>query len=143
MIKYQRILCPIDFSDISNHVFKIAIDLAEQFKADLYVIHVYQYPASAFPEGIYFAPDDMGTKIQGLLLTRLEEFVNTSSTSKINITSNLCEGIPDVEIINSADEINADMIVMGSHGRTGLSHVLLGSVAERVIRTSNIPVLSV
>jgi len=63
--------------------------------------------------------------------------------TKINITSNLYEGIPHVEIISAADENNANLIVMGTHGRTGLSHVLLGSVAERVIRTSSVPVLSV
>ena len=143
MIKYRHLLCPIDFSDISNHAFQTAIDLAEQFKADLHVIHVFQLPASTFPDGIYSAPDDMEDKIESQLLNRLDEFVKNNATPKINITTSLYEGIPHVEIINSANEINADLIVMGTHGRTGLSHVLLGSVAERVIRTSKIPVLSV
>jgi nucleotide-binding universal stress UspA family protein len=143
MIEYRRILCPIDFSDISDNAFQIAVDLAEQLKADLHVIHVFQLPASNFPDGIYCAPDDIETQIEGPLLNRLDEFVKDNATSKINITTGLYEGIPHIEITSSADENNADMIVMGTHGRTGLSHVLLGSVAERVIHTSKIPVLTV
>jgi nucleotide-binding universal stress UspA family protein len=143
MIKYQQLLCPIDFSGISDNAFQIAIDLAEQLKADLHVIHVFQFPASDFPDGIYDAPDEAEAKIEVQLLNRLDEFVKNNATSKINITTGLYEGVPDVEIIRSADENNADMIVMGTHGRTGLSHVLLGSVAERVIHTSSIPVLTV
>lgn len=143
MIKYKCLLCPVDFSDISNHAFQIAIDLALRFKADLHVIHVFQLPASAFPEGVYDAPDGMETKIESELLNRLDEFVNNNTTPKTNITTGIYEGIPHVEIIRSADENNVDMVIMGTHGRTGLSQVLLGSVAERVIRTSSIPVLLV
>ena len=51
MIKYKHLLCPIDFSDVSNHAFKVATDLAATFKADLHVIHVFQMPASTIPEG--------------------------------------------------------------------------------------------
>ena len=143
MIKYKCILCPIDFSDISNHAFQIAIDLAEQFKSDLHVIHVYQLPASTFPDGIYCAPDDIEATIEGQLSDRLDEFVKNNSTPNVNIITDICEGIPYVEIKRAADDINADMIVMGTHGRTGLPHVILGSVTERVIHISNIPVLTV
>ena len=75
--------------------------------------------------------------------TKLDEFIKNYSTLEINITTGSYAGFPHVEIINSAKESNADMIVMGTHGRTGLSHVILGSVAERVIRISDIPVLTV
>jgi len=83
MIEYQRLLCPIDFSDISNLAFQVAVDLAERFKADLHVIHVFQLPASTFPEGIYSAPDDdMEDKIEGQLLNRLDEFIKNNATYK-------------------------------------------------------------
>lgn len=143
MNKYRRLLCPVDFSDVSIHAFQIAIDLAKLFKADLHVIHVFQMPASAIPEGAYDIPDDMEDKIKDHLTKKLDEFIKDHSTTGINITTGLYAGFPHAEIINSADETNADMIVMGTHGRTGFSHVLLGSVAERVIRTSDIPVLTV
>ena len=81
--------------------------------------------------------------IEEQISKKLDEFVKNNASSKINITTGIYEGIPHVEIIRSADENKADIIVMGTHGRTGLSHVLLGSVAERVIRTSSIPVLSI
>jgi nucleotide-binding universal stress UspA family protein len=121
----------------------MAIDLAVLFKADLHVMHVFQMPASAIPEVAYDIPDDMEDEIKGHLSKKLDEFIKNYPTQEINITTGLYAGFPYVEIINSADEIKADMIVMGTHGRTGFSHVLLGSVAERVIRTSDIPVLTV
>jgi nucleotide-binding universal stress UspA family protein len=85
----------------------------------------------------------MEDKVKSHFSKKLDEFINNHSTLEINITTVTYTGFPHVEIINSAKEVNADMIVMGTHGRTGLSHVLLGSVAERVIRTSDIPVLTV
>ena len=143
MNKYRRLLCPVDFSDVSKNAFQIAIDLAVLFKADLHVMHVFQMPASTIPEGIYDIPDDMEDKVKSHFSKKLDEFIKNHSTPEINITTGSYAGFPHVEIINSAKEAKADMIVMGTHGRTGLSHVLLGSVAERVIRTSDIPVLTV
>ncbi len=143
MNKYRRLLCPVDFSDVSKNAFQIAIDLAVLFKADLHVIHVFQMPASTIPEGIYDIPDDMEDKVKSHFSKKLDEFIKNHSTPEINITTGSYAGFPHVEIIKYVNEANADMIVMGTHGRTGLSHVLLGSVTERVIRTSDIPVLTV
>lgn len=143
MNKYRRLLCPVDFSDVSKNAFQIAIDLAVLFKADLHVIHVFQMPASTIPEGIYDIPDDMEDKVKSHFSKKLDEFIKNHSTPEINIITGSYAGFPHVEIIKYVNEANADMIVMGTHGRTGLSHVLLGSVTERVIRTSDIPVLTV
>ena len=143
MNKYRQLLCPVDFSDVSKNAFQIAIDLAVLFKADLHVMHVFQMPASTIPEGIYDIPDDAEDKVKSHFSKKLDEFIKNHSTPEINITTGLYAGFPHVEIIKYANETNADMIVMGTHGRTGLSHVLLGSVTERVIRTSDIPVLTV
>ena len=143
MNKYRRLLCPVDFSGISKNAFQIAIDLAVLFKADLHVMYVFQMPASTIPEGIYDIPDDAEDKVKNHFSKKLGEFIKNHSTPEINITTGLYAGFPHVEIIKYANETNADMIVMGTHGRTGLSHVLLGSVTERVIRTSDIPVLTV
>ena len=143
MNKYRQLLCPVDFSDVSKHAFQIAIDLAVLFKADLHVMHVFHMPASTIPEGIYDIPDDMEDKVKSHFSKKLDEFIKNYSTLEINITTGSYAGFPHVEIINSAKESNADMIVMGTHGRTGLSQVILGSVAERVIRISDIPVLTV
>ena len=144
MVKYKLILCPVDFSDISDNAFLTALDLAEQFKADLHVIHVYHLPTSSYPEGIYSVPAvEEESRVKDQLSKKLEEYVRNKATSNVKITTDLYEGIPHIEITGYAEKFNADMIVMGTHGRTGLSHVLLGSVAERVIHTSHIPVLTV
>ena len=71
------------------------------------------------------------------------EFVQETKKPDVKITTGVYKGNPDVEIITSARENQADMIVMGTRGKTGLSHVLLGSVAERVIRNAEVPVMTV
>lgn len=141
-MEYKRILCPVDFSDISKRVLEIAADLAKRFGADLHVIHVFQLPATML-EAVYEDPTDMEEEIRQRLNDKLNEFVQKTKKPDVKITTGVYEGVPDVEIITSARENQADMIVMGTRGKTGLSHVLLGSVAERVIRNAEVPVMTV
>jgi nucleotide-binding universal stress UspA family protein len=142
-MEYKRILCPVDFSDISTRVLQIAADLANRFGADLHVIHVFQLPATTIMEAVYEDPANMEDKIKKRLNDKLKEFVQETKKPDVKITTGVYKGIPDVEIITAARENQADMIVMGTQGKTGLSHVLLGSVAERVIRHAEVPVLTV
>ncbi len=142
-MEYKRILCPVDFSDISTRVLQTAADLANRFGAELYVIHVFQLPASSLPEAVYEAPVDLEDQIQKRLGAKLNEFIKETKIPEVKITTGVYEGVPHVEIISSARENHADMIVMGTRGKTGLTHVLLGSVAERVIRHAEAPVLTV
>ena len=141
-MEYKRILCPVDFSDISKRVLEIAADLAKRFGADLHVIHVFQLPATML-EAVYEDPTDMEEEIRQRLNDKLNEFVQKTKKPDVKITTGVYEGVPDVEIIKSTRENKADMIVMGTRGKTGLSHVLLGSVAERVIRNAEVPVMTV
>ena len=141
-MEYKRILCPVDFSDISKRVLEIAADLAKRFGADLHVIHVFQLPATML-EAVYEDPTDMEEEIRQRLNDKLNEFVQKTKKPDVKITTGVYEGVPDVEIIKLARENQADMIVMGTRGKTGLSHVLLGSVAERVIRNAEVPVMTV
>ncbi len=141
-MEYKRILCPVDFSDISKRVLQIAADLAKRFGANLHVIHVFQLPATML-EAVYEDPTDMEEEIRQRLNDKLNEFVQKTKKPDLKITTGVYEGVPDVEIIKSARENQADMIVMGTRGKTGLSHVLLGSVAERVIRNAEMPVMTI
>jgi nucleotide-binding universal stress UspA family protein len=143
MADYRLILSPVDFSEASEHAFETAVDLAARFKAEVRVIHVYQLPASMLPEGVLESPGDLEETVRGRLQQQLDAFVERSASSGVNVTTGLCEGVPYVEITRAAQDLGADMIVIGTHGRTGLAHLLLGSVAERVLRTADIPVLSV
>jgi nucleotide-binding universal stress UspA family protein len=143
MSEYRLILCPVDFSKPSQRALETALDLAARLGAELRVIHVYQLPASALPEGVVETPADIEAVLEGRLTKELAAFVKPASAQGVKITTGVCEGMPYVEIVEAADELGADLIVMGTHGRTGLAHLLLGSVAERVLRISNVPVLTV
>lgn len=145
MIAFNLILCPVDFSDTATHALETAIELATRLNAKIHLVHVYQYPTFSMPEADLATPIDMSLQndYSERLKQQLEDLYKNYSDSGITINSTLTEGVPYVEIVQTAKKINADLIVIGTHGRTGLSHMLLGSVAERVVRSSNIPVLSV
>ncbi len=145
MITFKLILCPVDFSDTSAHALETAIELATQLDAKIHLVHVYQYPAFSMPEADLATPIDLSLQDDYVerLKQQLEDLRNKYSDSSISVGSTLTEGVPYVEIVETAKEINADLIIIGTHGRTGLSHMLLGSVAERVVRSSLVPVLSV
>ena len=145
MNTFKLILCPVDFSGTSTHALETAIELAKQLNTKIHLLHVYQYPAFSMPEADLATPIDISIQDDYIkrLRKQLDDLCNKYSDSGIAIDSTLAEGVPYVEIVQAAKDINADLIVLGTHGRTGLSHMLLGSVAERVVRSSTVPVLSV
>lgn len=145
MLTFKHILCPVDFSDTSNHALHAAIELAVQLNADLHLIHVYQYPAFTMPETDMAIPVDISLQdeYRQRLEDKLQKHAAENTTEALALSSSLLEGIPYQEIVNAAEKLNSDLIVMGTHGRSGLAHMLLGSVTERVVRTAKIPVLSV
>ena len=145
MASFKLILCPVDFSETSTHALETAIELAPQLNAIIHLVHVYQYPAFSMPEADLATPIDLSIQDEYVerLKEQLEDLCSKLSHTDLNIDSTLAEGVPYVEIVETAQKINADLIIIGTHGRTGLSHMLLGSVAERVVRSSIVPVLSV
>lgn len=145
MITFKLILSPVDFSETSTHALQTAIELASQLNADLHLVHVYQFPAFSIPEADLATPVDISIQkdYEKRLEQQLEDIHKKYSDSKVKIDSTLVEGVPYIEIVRTANDLKADLIVLGTHGRTGIAHMLLGSVAERVVRTSKIPVLSV
>ena len=143
MSEIRRILSPVDFSDTSEHALSYAIDLASRLGADVQLVHVYQIPAYALPDGALIAQPDYIAKLTDELQRELDDLVRRFSGHEVKLEGHLVQGVPYVEITRVAKEKGADMIVMGTHGRTGLKHLLLGSVAERVVRTAEVPVLTV
>lgn len=139
----KRILCATDFSDAARRAYEYAIFLAGRMQAEIVVIHAYQLPAYAMPEGMMEIPVELESELQGRLQEQLDAFVKAVDTRGAAASTRLCEGVPYVEITRMAKEIQSDLIVIGTHGRTGIAHFLLGSVAERVVRTSDVPVLVV
>jgi nucleotide-binding universal stress UspA family protein len=142
MRQYKRILCPVDFSSFSKAALKEAIALAKAMGSELCLMHAYQNPAYVLPMSGYVGPTaDMITKIRQQLAEELEALAKGPRDEGIKTETLVVEGIPYKCIVDRANEWNADLIVMGTHGRTGLSHALTGSVAERVVRLAHCPVL--
>ena len=142
MINVRKLLVPVDFSDFSERALAVAADLAEKFGATLHLVHV--YPAAAYVAPPLIAGPVVVGQFREESQRVFDAFVaRVKGELKAEIDASLQEGVPHVEIIRCATDVKADMIVMGTHGRTGLDHLLLGSVAERVVRGSTIPVLTV
>ena len=138
-----KILCPVEFSPVSEHAVAYALGLARQLGARVHLIHAWQIPVYAFPDGAVIVGPDAVTRITQELTTSLDALVARWADREVAVEGHLVEGYPDREIKRMAQELEADLIVMGTHARTGLPHFLLGSVAERVVRTAGIPVLTV
>ena len=143
MAAIRTILCPIDFSACSERAVLYAMDLARQFGASVHLVHAWQMPVYAFPDGAIILGPEVVSQITNELQRSLDATIKRHEDQGVAIKGHLVQGVPDREIGRMAGEIGAELIVMGTHGRTGLGHLVLGSVAERVVRTCPVPVLTV
>ncbi|MDQ1271904.1 MAG: hypothetical protein QG591_534 [Planctomycetota bacterium] len=142
MIVLKKILCPVDHSECSYLALKYAISLALKDEAKLYLMHVIDtrlYDTEIYKFSPYKLDEIDMNKIHEDLIKSLPE----GTMDVLEVETIVLKGIPFHEIINAATEIGADLIVIGTHGRTGLSHVVMGSVAEKVVRKAPCPVLTV
>jgi nucleotide-binding universal stress UspA family protein len=143
-IKFTRIVCATDFSDSSEHAQRYAIGLAEVFGAELRLVHVVELPF--LPTYSLAGVPNLALPVEQLeegARQHLEQAVAACRAIHANTEGTVRTGSPFVEVINYAREIEADLIVVGTHGRTGLSHMLIGSVAEKIVRKAPCPVLSI
>jgi len=146
VIHIKRILHPTDFSELSLVALRYAVSFAETFESDLYIIHVvdeaYQYWTMMGPETTPVGPPP--DELLKLSESELAKFTaNHLAEFKRPITREVALGRPYHEIIRYAGENKIDLVVLGTHGRGGLRHALLGSVAERVVRKAPCPVLTI
>ncbi len=144
MKKLDTILVAIDFSDSSDKAFQTALFMAQKFSARLVLIHVVNEPIDL--RGFYvphISFDKLEEEITAGAEKMMEQFCRNHFDGFDAYESLIQPGIPYQEIISVAREKKADMIVLGTHGRTGLDHVLFGSTAEKVVRKSSLPVLTV
>jgi len=142
MTRLKRILYPTDFSDFSLHAAKYAQSFASDYKAQFHALHVLEpYYAMADVKGVA----DQPTPVESLstLDERLAQFCKEHFQAVDMVIHKTVVGRPFLEIIRYAKEHEIDLIVLGTHGRGVLSHVLIGSVAEKVVRKSPCPVLTV
>ncbi len=143
MFKLKNIIVPTDFSKVSFSAFEYARDLAEMMDATIHLLHVLE------KEPLFLANRESEITSAELIKSfeekkrqQLKELVDEiKEDSTVKIVEIMRHGVDYEEIINYAQEVNGDMIVIATHGRTGVFHKILGSVAEKVIRYSKCPVL--
>jgi len=139
----RHILAPTDFSDYSKKALSDAFELAQIFGAKLSLLHVLE-PSPYLGE---FTLPTMGEELLGDLERQasaaLAQLLPDAQEAKVEVTRAVAIGSPSQTIVETAEAEHVDLIVMATHGRTGLSHLLIGSVAERVVRTAPCPVLTI
>ena len=145
MIDLHRILVPTDFSKSSANALTYGAAFAAKFGAELHLLHVVQDLALFIPEAVMLSPPMMPPVAQFVSAARLalDRAVQELGVAEVRILPEVAEGAPFEEIIRFAREQDIDLIVMGTHGHTGLAHLFMGSVAEKVVRRAPCPVLTV
>jgi nucleotide-binding universal stress UspA family protein len=142
MISFKSILVPVDFGDASKHALEVAVDLATQYKGSLTLVHTWEVPLYAYG-GLEFSAIDLLTPIRETAQTYLDEMLVDVKKTVPEARAILRRGAPWREILAAIQEGKPDLVVMGTHGRKGVERIVLGSVAEKIVRTSPVPVLTV
>ncbi len=145
MIAIRQILVPTDFSDPAAAALTYARTLAEEFGSHLHLLHIVPEPY-VYPWGTEISTlplVDLLTQSEALANTRLAELIPTDNPPKGGLTTSAEVGTPVDRILDYVERAKIDLIVIGTHGRGPVGHLLLGSVAERVVRRSPVPVLTV
>ena len=145
MIEMKRILVPTDFSAHSEQALRYGIALAEKFAAELYLLHVCQDLTVYQPDAITVAPPVVPPveELTAAARITLKRIIAEHHLEKMTVHAEVIDGPPVEEIVDYAHEKKIDLIVIATHGRGWLAHLLLGSVAEKVVRKSPCPVMAV
>lgn len=142
MAIFKRILVATDFGEASERALELALELAVQFDSELTLIHVWEFPSYEYMGAVPAADD---------LAERIAEAANAQMASTIGLLKPRCSKLNSIvrmghaasELLSCIEEIRPDLLVLGTHGRRGFKRALLGSVAEKLVRCSPIPVLTV
>jgi nucleotide-binding universal stress UspA family protein len=144
MSGYKKILVPVDFSIHSAEATRVAADLAKHFDASLTVAYVYDPLAFALPDAFAMVPQTEIDRLLDAFRAQLAQSQRQAvDAGAPHVETELLQGFVSGEIVQFANRGEFDLIVMGTHGRTGMQHLVLGSVAERVVRLARCPVLTV
>ncbi len=143
MSPFRTLLVPLDFSEHSNAALEVAAALAKAMGGRVHLLHAYELPVGVTAAYGVAIPEAVWTGMREAAATRLREAAQKLEAAGVPCETHVVASTP-VEAINElAGTLPADLVVMGTRGLTGLKHVLLGSVAERTLRTAPCPVLTV
>lgn len=143
-LKIKKILVPIDFSDYSKAALRYAVNFTKLFNAEIILIYVVEpviYPPD-FSMGQIAIPT-VTTEFDDRAKEELKKLAKNEIPSETNVTTILKTGKPFVEIIDTASELDVDIIIIATHGHSGVEHILFGSTAEKVVRKAPCPVLTI
>lgn len=142
MVSIKKVLCPVDYSVCSEEAFKYAAHIARTEAAKLYLMHVIDVRSFGHESPLDFDVPEPG---EDAVRRIKEELVKKAAgeVEGVDMESIVVVGVPVKDILSAAKEKGVDLIVMGTHGRTGLPHMIIGSVAENVVRKAPCPVLVV
>jgi len=139
MLAIKHILVPTDFSEPSARALAAAVELARAFDARLTLLHVWSVPNAGYAEALAWPIEAM----EAAARRALDDALASTSKSYAKTDATLREGIEWKQVLAVVDELGIDLVVMGTHGRRGLPRLVLGSVAEKVVRLCPAPVLTV
>jgi nucleotide-binding universal stress UspA family protein len=142
-MKLNRIVVATDFSEIADGALDYALSFAAPSGASITIVHAYGLPVYGFPDGILLPSADVATRISTGAQQALDATVKKACERCATASGELRNGDPREEVEKVAENLGADLIVVGTHGRRGFKRWILGSVAESIVRTSKIPVLVV
>ena len=142
-IEIRQILVPLDFSEHAKPVLEWASELAREHGAKLVLLHAYHLPVEFQQlEGAYLPPE-FWTNVKTEAQQSLDEYASGVSRQGLEVEALVREGYPATVIEEEAERLDVDLIVIGTRGLSGLKHMLLGSIAERVVQRAPCPVLTV
>ena len=144
----RKILVPVDYSEHSHAALAFAVELARKNGADLDIVHVWDRPSYVNDAIVVHQPGGAARSLVEMIRENAEremdEFIQASKLpSDVRVERRLLGGNPAGRLLEELERGHHDLAVMGTHGRTGLKHLLLGSVAEKLVRLSPVPILSV
>ncbi|MBY0457277.1 MAG: universal stress protein [Gemmataceae bacterium] len=145
MITVRRILVPTDFTDCATKAVRYAAELADKFQAELILLHVVPDTVLALPDAVMPTPAPLADldALREAGKSGLANLIGALKLERLNPRPEVRLGSPEQEIVAAAHDLKADLVCVSTHGRDGLSRVLLGSVAEQVVRHAPCPVLTV
>jgi nucleotide-binding universal stress UspA family protein len=140
---FKKIVCPVDFSEFTDEIIEYGVSIAKKFDAELHLLHIIPNLNYFTPYESFLTPENLVAMERSIEREIEKDFENTIKKIDMPVKKAIKTGVTFVEILDYIKTEKIDLVVMGTHGRSGFEHILLGSVAEKIIRRAPCPVLTV